>query len=158
MSSPKRRPARKSQRDNGSRTARLEQRVDELVSALRAEKKTNIPPSPGLPTPLSNDGGDVPDIWTAAGISIAEAQRVLDVFMARNLDWLPFVFLPDTDVSRLYAHRPILWLGIMATCAKTQPEVHRLGNIFRQTIAQKMVVKAEKSIDLLLGMLVFIGW
>jgi hypothetical protein len=46
----------------------------------------------------------------------------------------------------------------MAVGSKSKSQQQVLGSKIRQKIAQELVVQSEKNIDLLLGILAFIGW
>lgn len=46
----------------------------------------------------------------------------------------------------------------MAISTKSTTRQYELGLKIRQIVAQEMVVQSDQSVDLLLGLLTFIGW
>ena len=98
-------------------------------------------------------------LWDQAGVSIAQAEEHLRIFRAHHAKFLPFVDIPQTLTARqLHAEKPYLSQAIMATCPWSVSHQQRLGTLFRHEVGEAMVVRSEKSMDLLLGLLVFIGW
>jgi hypothetical protein len=72
---------------------------------------------------------------------------------------LPIVYLPDdVTAARVRDQTPFLWFNIMAITARSVKEQSVMSTAIREHVAQKMVVEHEKSMDLLLGLLVFMGW
>lgn len=71
----------------------------------------------------------------------------------------PIVYIPPTMTSeQLRQTRPLLWLGIMASTTRSTKEAHVIGDKIRQVISQKVLIDSERSMDLLLGLLVFMTW
>ncbi|KAI1642323.1 uncharacterized protein F4817DRAFT_353233 [Daldinia loculata] len=91
--------------------------------------------------------------------SLAEAEEYLSNFKTYKLKYFPFVYIPSTTTAhQLRQEKPFLWLCIMATGSKSTLQQQILGGKIRQTVAQEMIIRSVKSIDLLLGLLAFIGW
>jgi len=73
--------------------------------------------------------------------------------------FFPFVYItPNTTASELRAYRPFLVLCMAAISNKQAERQRELFGMMRATIAQKLVITVEPSIDLLLGLLTFLGW
>ena len=73
--------------------------------------------------------------------------------------FFPFVYIPpNTTASELSAQRPFLVLCMAAISSRQAERQGELFAMMRETIAQKVVVTVEPSIDLLLGLLTFLGW
>ncbi|KAI0104437.1 hypothetical protein F4814DRAFT_452551 [Daldinia grandis] len=91
--------------------------------------------------------------------SLAEAEEYLSNFKTYKLKYLPFVYIPSTTTAhQLQQDKPFLWLCVMATGSKSTLQQQILGKKIRQTVAEEMIIRSAKSLDLLLGLLAFIGW
>jgi hypothetical protein len=91
--------------------------------------------------------------------SPVQAEEYLINFQTYKSKYFPFIYIPSTTSAlQLVQERPFLWLCIMAVGSKSTLEQQVLGSKIRQIVAQDMVVQSEKNIDLLLGLLIFIGW
>ena len=62
------------------------------------------------------------------------------------------------SASDLRYQKPFLWLVIMSLTTKSLAQQLVMGDMIRRIIAQQVVVESEKSLDMLLGVLCFIGW
>ena len=91
--------------------------------------------------------------------SPVEAEEYLINFRTYKLKYFPFIYIPSTTrAQQLRQERPFLCLCIMAVCSKSTSQQQLLGSKIRQKIAHELVVQSERNIDLLLGILAFIGW
>lgn len=72
----------------------------------------------------------------------------------------PFVVLPSNATPwQLSAARPCLFLAILTIASIGEPALQRdLEARFREYIASHVIVEGEKSLDLLQGLLVYLGW
>ncbi|KAK3942682.1 hypothetical protein QBC46DRAFT_255934 [Diplogelasinospora grovesii] len=88
-----------------------------------------------------------------------EAEESLETFRKHMLVFLPFVYLPrNMTAKRLREVNPFLWYNIMTITCKPTDRQLLMSDAIKKFIAQKMVVEHEKSLDLLLGLLSFMGW
>ncbi|EPE02415.1 zn 2cys6 transcription factor [Ophiostoma piceae UAMH 11346] len=94
------------------------------------------------------------------GLSTREAEDALNRFRLRKVKYFPFVHIPEARISayRLRQTRPMLWLSIMACSAHSADLQDRLCLRMRQVIAQQAIVQHQRSLDLLLGIVGFLGW
>ncbi|CAK7229003.1 hypothetical protein SCUCBS95973_007070 [Sporothrix curviconia] len=93
------------------------------------------------------------------GLTALEAEEALQRFCTRKLKYFPFVHIPPMlSAARLQQTRPLLWLSIMACSARSAELQTRLCLRLRQQIAEQAVVNHQRSIDLLLGVVGFLGW
>jgi hypothetical protein len=98
-------------------------------------------------------------VWKLAGVTPTEAEDALETFKSSYLPWFPFVLIPDSmTAEQLRNVRPFLWLNIMLVTSRSSPQYQRMGDIVRRELSEAMVMDSEKSLDLLLGMIVFLGW
>lgn len=112
---------------------------------------------------LQNASGSTTAVSDSTGASYepstTEAEEYLMNFQTYKSKYFPFVYIPSTTNAQLLRHeRPFLWLSIMAVGSKSTSQQQALGRKIRQTAAQEMVVRSMRNIDLLLGLLAFIGW
>ncbi|RYO76008.1 hypothetical protein DL763_010830 [Monosporascus cannonballus] len=197
--------------DNGNgnsssgRAARLEEKLDDLVTLLRSQASTSAVGAGGVvgvsgvaaahavtaagpqqaPTPGST-GGDHPrlgvgDVFPSAqlvGPAVANqvavptcnqhldpgrtfvvpdhlgprqsAEESLRIFRENHLR-----FFPANDLQR---ERPFLWLNIRALTCKSSAQQHAFGNRIREIVGRKVLGGSERSMDLLLGLLGYLGW
>ena len=70
----------------------------------------------------------------------------------------PFVVLAPMTAKQLRELSPFLWLNIVAITTKNPGQQSIMSDHIKRSVAQKMVVENEKSLDLLLGLLVFMNW
>lgn len=95
----------------------------------------------------------------APDITSEEAEQCLDTFRTHMLRYFPLVHMPDNMTAReLYGVRPFLWYCIMAISCKSTAKQVALSETVRRTIAQGIIMDHNRNIDLLLGLLVFVGW
>ncbi|KAI1643070.1 uncharacterized protein F4817DRAFT_271618 [Daldinia loculata] len=214
---------RAARRPASERAAHLEEKLDDLVSILRAQAAVNPPavavgtsyrpvtngelpsaspsvdantnagpmdldPSIGvvqggndlaatshaLPLPSPVDASSYCDRYPSAtayptppsvtsshdgGLSPAEAEDTLRMFKDQFLPFFPFVYIPpDTTAAQLQQAKPFLWLNIMTICCKSRPRKSALGQKIREYLAQKMLIDLDRNMDLLLGLLAYLGW
>ncbi|KAI1080844.1 hypothetical protein F5B20DRAFT_539175 [Whalleya microplaca] len=181
---------RTARRSTAGRTAQLEEKLDDLVSILRAQTAGNpaassaysqvsvntaldmseymrnnlispdetsktheIPTATSYPTPSSvASHNDV-------GLEPAQAEETLQLFREQHLKFFPFVYIPpETAAVQLQQRRPFLWLNIRTICCKSASQQQVLGLRCREILAQKTLVDLDRDIDLLLGLLTYIGW
>ncbi len=88
------------------------------------------------------------------------AQVLLDRFRANGMCQFPFVVVPpDTTLPALRTDAPFLFLAIAATMSFDTPYLqYKLGEEVRQQALQRILLGAEKSLDLLQGLLVYTAW
>ncbi|KAK0671921.1 hypothetical protein QBC41DRAFT_353834 [Cercophora samala] len=88
-----------------------------------------------------------------------EAADGLVTFRKYMLIFLPFVYLPSNMTEeRLRKTYPFLWFSIMTVTSKNVDRRLVMSESVKKFIAQKMVMEHEKSLDLLFGLLVIMGW
>lgn len=91
--------------------------------------------------------------------SPVEAEEYLTHFQTHKSKFLPFVNIPSTiNAKQLRQEQPFLWFCIMAVSSQSTAQQQLWGSKIRQTVAQQMVVQSVRNVDLLLGLLTFLGW
>ncbi|KAK4099452.1 hypothetical protein N658DRAFT_164545 [Parathielavia hyrcaniae] len=88
-----------------------------------------------------------------------EAAEDLMTFRKYMLIFLPFVYLPPSMTSEgLRETYPFLWFSIMTVTCKHADRRLVMGEAVKSFLAQKIVIENDKSLDLLLGLIVILGW
>lgn len=163
---------RNAKKSGASKTARLEEKLDDLVSLLRtgaqpganpmpAELMPQIPELTPATTTSESSLQDSPasSYHDEAEPSPEEAEACLIDFCTNRLQYLPFINVPPTATAhQLRQELPFLWLCIMMITAKNTARERVLDRKFRHLIGQEMLVKGEKSMDLLLALLAHLSW
>ncbi|CAI7619752.1 unnamed protein product [Penicillium viridicatum] len=89
----------------------------------------------------------------------AMAQKNLDRFRTRNLQYLPFVYIPDSMTSdQLRQQYPFLWVCIMEVTTFNNPEKGDSFGRITNHIHQRVMLDLVPSMDLLLGIMTFVSW
>lgn len=208
---------RGTKRQSSSRTAQLEEKLEDLVRMLRDQNAAKQLPSKGYPhqdsdagipspsntsprDPSASGGSDKPSPSDVPGYgatsqarpaalssdasppalcnpqpdsppaalvnpsgntvgSRAEAEAGLRYFRSHYLETFPCVYLPpDMTAEQLRQEKPFLWFNILAMTCRPATRQIEMGETIKKIVAQKLVVEHEYSIDMLLGLLVFIAW
>ena len=130
-------------------------------SSVKSVLDPNLPIlTPGKPDSegtLSNSSVAVP--YDAVEPSPVDAEEHLTIFHTHKSKYFPFVYIPSTTTAQqLREERPFLWLCIMAIASRSTAQQQVLGSKIRRTLAEEMLLKSEQNLDLLLGLLAYIGW
>lgn len=192
---------RKPRKSGTSKSARLEEKIDGLLSLLKPETQAQsnggivsaaanaLTPTASYDSayhstvPISNETSpsgqteteslvravgdrvrEHSELTTAIGEdavepSLAEAEMCLTAFRVYKAKYFPFVHIPSSiTAQQLRSERPFLWLSIMAITSTSVARQQELGNKLRTALAQEMLHTSGQSIDLLLGILAYIGW
>jgi hypothetical protein len=74
--------------------------------------------------------------------------------------YFPFVVVPESwDVSYMLDHRPTLFLAVAASAACHYPVAQKaLEKELKETLAQRVLVGGETSLELLQTVLVYLAW
>ena len=153
-----------------SRTARLEQKVDGLVSLLRSQA-TVISDTPLLPTQPIQVGIQTPQ----STINVSPSQISDDVsdrtipntlteehlakFRQSFLPFFPFVYIPAAmSASDLRIQKPFLSLVILSLTTKSASQQLTIFDTIRQIVSEKVVPEHERSLDFLLGLVCYLAW
>lgn len=122
-------------------------------------------PNSTLPTPAT-PGSESPSYHSpkspvpcASEPSPYEAEEYLRIFRTQRSKYFPFIYIPSTtSAQHLLRERPFLWLCIMVMSPKSTSQQLALSSKIRHVLSQKMLFGHERNLDLLLGLLAYIGW
>ncbi|KAF4459217.1 zn 2cys6 transcription factor [Fusarium albosuccineum] len=121
--------------------------IGRISSGEHSASSTHTSPFTGAHTPFPPEP------------SPSEADEHLKNFRLYHVQWLPLVYIPpQVTAAELQHERPFLWLNIRALCCKCVVEKNMLNQKIREILAQRLMVDLERSIDLLLGLLIHLGW
>ncbi|KAL5344109.1 hypothetical protein BJX70DRAFT_352582 [Aspergillus crustosus] len=161
-----------------AKTAQLEKRLDELTSLLKATgQNSSIPPGQALSDSGFSSGSHVsgpqsgpqsPVVVPPVEPSIPvhgtygthpEDDDILESFRVNRLPTLPIIHIPPTTTAAsIKAERPFLWHCLVTLACKDTPRRRALHDELKARAAQALLVDCERSLDLLLGVLVYMSW
>ncbi|RAL59102.1 hypothetical protein DID88_006748 [Monilinia fructigena] len=112
------------------------------------------------PTPASSATTSYPyTLPKGTEPTVEEAERYLQSFQSRNLPHFPFVqFRSGMTAHQLRQERPFFWLCIMTISSTVIHRQLTLGKVIREVAARELVVEGKRNLDLLLGLVCFVGW
>ena len=89
-----------------------------------------------------------------------EASFLLLEYRTQQAEQLPFVVIPpDATSQSLHRERPMLWKSIMTAASYQHPlRQEALGWKLMEEFASRVMLRAEKSLDLLQALLVHLTW
>ena len=124
---------------------------------------SSILPSTAIPPLESSDGPDEICSYDAIGrglVSFEETEAILVSFRDLFSTQFPFVVVsPEKSIQELRRESPFLLHAMVAVGVYTNPQLQRqLGEEIRQQLGTRLVIGAEKSLDLLQGLLVYAAW
>lgn len=136
--------------------SQLEDKLDDLVSILRTQN--SVPVNPYIITPASsNPSPQGPTIEPTFDINLT-AQNLSD-FREHHLPYFPFIYLPpETTPADLQLVKPVLCLAIHTICTKAASKQTVLSRHLRETLASKILANGERSLDLLMSVVVCMTW
>ncbi|KAL6889991.1 hypothetical protein GGI43DRAFT_416166 [Trichoderma evansii] len=154
-----------------SRSKTVEEKIEGLVTLISSmtEKtesskglgsSTNIDSATTVDTELDLTAS-LPDIYqdviSKGFLATNEASQLLADFIAASAEF-PIIVLPfQADLEYLRWQRPCLLLAIFTACARDHLQI-QLEREFRKMLADRAIFNAEKNIDILQGLLVFLTW
>lgn len=88
-----------------------------------------------------------------------EAAKRVETFRKYMLIFLPFVHIsPAMTSEQLKQESPFLWYSIMTVTCEHVDRRLSMSDTAKKFVAQKIVVEHEKNVDLIHGLIVFMGW
>lgn len=91
--------------------------------------------------------------------SAGEADLVLKVFLDRHLKHLPIIHIPlNAKADDLRRKRPFFWQNVEFVTETSFERQQIIGRRIRATLAQKLIVEHDRSVDLLMGLMTYLTW
>ncbi|OJJ50765.1 hypothetical protein ASPZODRAFT_54971 [Penicilliopsis zonata CBS 506.65] len=126
-----------------------DQRPDVATSSLLSPSATNSHPHTS-----SNSPGPV-----GTCLPPDEAEEYLDHFRSNKLKFFPLIHIPpEMTAHQLWENKPFVWLNIMQVSARTLAQQETLRSQVKYKIYEKLLVENERSMDMLLGLLIALAW
>ncbi|KID99536.1 Fungal transcriptional regulatory protein, partial [Metarhizium majus ARSEF 297] len=154
-------PSQRRKRGKSSRVALLEQKIDGIMSLLAEKQHGQRPVLPTEPPRSTGSGNQalfrlIPDFQVTAG----EASRFLSMYASEYAPNFPFVMVPSAATAHsLHDRSPGLFWAIMTAVAPQSFAVQqRVKTWFRQYVADHVIVRQEKTLQLLQAILVHLAW
>lgn len=123
-----------------------------LATTSSPARATPPPPPASAPVPAGLSDAVLP--------STHEAAHLLEFYSTEMAPLFPFVVIPKSvTVEDLRLEKPILYLVIMmAACQHDMQRQLALAKLVREDINQTVLIRGERSVALLEGLLVYIAW
>ncbi|OJJ50287.1 hypothetical protein ASPZODRAFT_2117511 [Penicilliopsis zonata CBS 506.65] len=162
---------RNPQKGRLSKTARLEEKLDNLTNLLKTsgveigegESLARVPAG-GCPmaesTSTTDDSSDSGRMDTGPEPTLSEAAEYLTRFQTQKSQYMPLVYIPpEKTVQQLRQERPFLYLCIMTISTTNVPQQLALSRKARKIMGQEIIHDSTVDrLDLLLGILVYLSW
>jgi hypothetical protein len=88
-----------------------------------------------------------------------EAEKCLAKYRSISPVYFPFVvLLNDWTLQSMLRHSPTLLLAILTTMCNSTHMQKTLDSGFREVVSQRVLVRGEKSLDILQGLIVYLAW
>lgn len=92
-------------------------------------------------------------------LSAQEAERCLDLFRIQMSPSFPFIWVEESvTAADLRRNRPFFFLCIMAVTTGSTDRKNAMRKLITESLARRMYVNNERSLDLLLGILTYLAW
>lgn len=103
--------------------------------------------------------GELRDGFANGIVGIVEAENLLHEFRTM-IDFFPFVTVsPTTTAQEMSSEKPLLLLAALMTASySNRPLQSALEQLYKQDLASRVIVHAQKSLDALQSILVYLAW
>ena len=137
-----------------SRVVQLEEKLDSLVSLIKSSQQPATSASPSL--------HEQSQLSTPESKSVAshDQEDLLSLFRDKIADQFPFVIVPaDTTANDLSLDNPFLLKVICMVAFLHDTEAQTvMAKEIMEYLSIHLILEAEKSLDLLQGLLIFVAW
>ncbi|KAK8019814.1 hypothetical protein PG990_004952 [Apiospora arundinis] len=117
---------------------------------------------PELPqdTSSQSDAGSGTATTPSAWPQGEEAEQLLEDFRSNMMHLFPFVIVPShMSAAQLHSERPVLWKAVMLqACHLEGGRQVFMGRKLLQELSEALLTKPRKGLDVLQGLLLYIGW
>ncbi|RGP60235.1 cercosporin resistance [Fusarium longipes] len=100
------------------------------------------------------------ELFPGFRVSLQEASERFDLYKRDYVPHFPFVPVPEAMTSQeLYVESSLLFWTILAVVSPLEDKVQmEFKAWFRRYLAEHLIVRQEKSLDILQAMLIYLGW
>jgi hypothetical protein len=143
-----------------SKRSKLEDKLDEVVSLLRTQRTAPLTASADDQLVLTPDSSVHPHTMTNSPNSNARLSRQqLNEFRTTYLHYFPFMHISENaTMDDLHLRHPLLCHAIRTVLTKGIIQQTQLSKHLREKLASKIIVDGERSLDLLLSVVMCIAW
>jgi hypothetical protein len=108
----------------------------------------------------SDPSPSLQDAFQGYSFAVEEAEALLAAFKTEMVSNFPFVIIPpEMTAQRLHNEKPFLFMNIMAAASyRDMTRQRHLGEDVMKYICDHVVLRGEKSLELLQGILIFLSW
>lgn len=163
----------------------MEEKIEGILARLSSGDNSNsvfttsrmITPAPSSPDPLARDATfQIPfkipsfqfsnivfdgfqDVISKGYVTFEQVEMSVRAFQAQAFNF-PFVLVePSLGLDILRRKRSFLLISILTFAADQNPALQsKLETELKDTLAKRVIVSGEKSLDLLQGLLVYLNW
>ncbi|KAK0710613.1 hypothetical protein B0H67DRAFT_601600 [Lasiosphaeris hirsuta] len=135
--------------------------ANSAASSIRSQPVHSTPATIIFEPPLGYPLDHVhPDIVDRGWVTLDEAEYLMATFKEAYIPRFPFVTLASNECAEhLRRHSPFLFLCLVAVPLYTDPLLQqRLGEEIRRQVSLRLIFHAERSMDMLRGLLVYAAW
>ncbi|KAL2816419.1 hypothetical protein BDW59DRAFT_10034 [Aspergillus cavernicola] len=158
-------PARRTRKMNPLRksvtakTAQLEQRLDELTSLLHATGQSRPAVSDSRFSSASPVSSTLSSSVDTPPTEATPDDDILDSFRTNRLPFLPYIHIPPhVAAAEVKAGSPFLWRCLVTLHCNDTARRQKLHIEVKEVAAKALLVEGQRSLDLLQGILAYIGW
>ncbi|OAP57428.1 hypothetical protein AYL99_08166 [Fonsecaea erecta] len=110
--------------------------------------------------PSSTEEGRQFDVIDSGILTMSVADTLLQTYKRVHTKVFPFVVVaPETDAATLRRDKPVLFLAIVTACFEAEHMVQRrLGAELKKIISERVLVRNERSLEILQALLVHLSW
>lgn len=113
----------------------------------------------GGPSVYGEDGSGELDVVQMGIITVQEAEACLDSSVVEYGGFPWVVFPSELPLSLLRRERPFLLLALLALASRKQSRLYEpLQSEFKKVISNRVIMDGVPDLDLLQGLLVYLGW
>jgi hypothetical protein len=138
----------------------LEDKLDEVVSLLRTQPAAPVSMSPDDQLVLTPESSVFTQrlSYNPENHDRLTPEQLVD-FRTTYLHLFPFVYLSENlTTDDLHVRYPLLCHAIRTVLTKAVTQQSRLSKQLREQLASRIIVQGERSIDVLLSLIMCIAW
>lgn len=140
--------------------SKLEDKLDEVVSLLRTQRTAPLTTSPNDQLVLTPDSSVIPHQGTDGldNDKYLSSDQLHD-FRTSYLYYFPFMPMSENATTdELHLKYPLFCHAIRTILTKAITKQSQLSKHLREQLASRIIVQGERSIDLLLTVIMCIAW
>ena len=102
--------------------------------------------------------GVLPSSVSLTSLTEERASRFFDRYQ-ELCEAFPFVLITSHTLRQVVTDRPFLTVAVLVVCSTNDQPLHtELDTAFRQSLGQRVIVEGRRSLELLQGLLLYLGW